>query len=90
MPKRRVKRMVGSFGFPAEVVLGGVCVVLYAGFGCAVQNAQGVITYQESLIRVNTASGMLRIEGHGLCIEELGKKELNITGKIISATFEEI
>ena len=67
-----------AFGFPQEVVCGGVNLSIY-------ENA----SYTDFLIRADTPIGVVAISGSGLKMAELSQDALSITGTISQVTYED-
>ena len=78
-----------AFGFPQEVVCGGVNLSIYENAGCCLQNYKSILSYTDFLIRADTPIGVVAISGSGLKIAELSQDALSITGTISQVTYED-
>ena len=52
-----------------------------------IENHGGIREFSASLLRVETAGGVLRIEGEELELEEVGRNLLAVSGRIASASY---
>ena len=87
MKKRKMKR-AAFFEFPPEIIAGGMSLCLYENLGCSIENYGGVLTYSENILRIETARGVLRIEGDRFNIEDMDDDTLMLSGCVYSVGFE--
>lgn len=93
MKKRSVsQRIKNKFleisDFSEELTKGYSKMVLLGKKEFLIENAKGIIEYENNKIRVNTLNGEINIEGENLVINEMGEGELLVRGKIKSILLE--
>lgn len=52
------------------------------------ENYRGILEYQESLIRIQTKTGQIKINGQGLKIEYFRNDEMDVKGNIFSVEYQ--
>ncbi|NDO47399.1 sporulation protein YqfC [Clostridium sp. ASF356] len=52
-----------------------------------IENYKGIVEYGDEVMRVNTAIGVLRIEGKGLLLKQLTSECIVVTGTIKGVLF---
>ena len=75
-------------GIPEDVLMGWPKAILYGQRRLIVEQHQGILTYQEDIIRLKTACGILCVEGGELQITHYGPMDAVVTGKIIRLGFD--
>ena len=65
---------------------GKICII--ADSFASIENYKGVFECTESLIRLRTAYGIVRIEGENLSLGELRSERAVINGRVKSVAFE--
>ncbi|MBQ4347465.1 MAG: sporulation protein YqfC [Firmicutes bacterium] len=76
------KYLARSLELPTEAVLNLPLVTLTGFTELCIENHRGIIEYTDSVLRVNTAQGALRIEGRALILHSLTSEALTVTGRI--------
>ena len=76
------RKLVEFFDIPLDTVPDWPRVALNANQSLTVENHRGVIEYDQSLIRINTKMGEIRITGAGLTLVSAVKDEIAVAGKI--------
>ena len=56
-------------------------------FEVCIENYRGITEYTDSLVRVQTKGGQIRLTGRGLQIEYYTNDEMKVTGKIRTLEF---
>ncbi len=87
MKKRRLKS-AKFFEFPPAVIAGGMSMNIYENIGAAVENYGEIMNYSETVIRIRTESGIVRIEGTGLSIMEMDADTLMASGRVNAVIYE--
>jgi len=87
MKKRKLK-YAKIFEFPPSVMAGGVNLQIYTNIGCTVENYDGILNYTSELLRLETAVGVVRMEGEDFVIREMDEDTLKVTGRIFSVVYE--
>lgn len=88
MGKEQFKeKLVSASCMPRDVVMGAAVVNVLGDFQVCIENYRGIIEYTESLIRIQTKDGRIRICGRRLRIEYYTNDEMEIKGKIDTLEF---
>lgn len=89
---RRIIRLGHRVGqimdIPLEAIGDTVKICIIADSFASIENYKGVFEYTESLIRLRTAYGIVRIEGENLSLGELRSERAVINGSVKSVAFE--
>lgn len=80
--KKRTLGAAAFFEFPPAVTAGGMSLYLYENIGCTVEGYGEILCYTESLLRLKTQNGILRIEGERFEIAELDCDTLMLKGRV--------
>ena len=67
---------------PKDVVMGAPVVTALGNFEVCVENYRGITEYTDTLVRVQTKGGQIRLTGKRLKVEYYTNDEMKITGKI--------
>ena len=62
-------------------------VTLLGDFEVCIENYRGITEYTDSLVRVQTKGGQIRLTGRGLQIEYYTNDEMKVAGKIRTLEF---
>lgn len=73
---------------PKDVALHAPILTLTGRTELVIENYRGIQEYTDQLIRVQTASGEIRIAGKGLWVEYYTHMEMLIRGRIQSVEFQ--
>lgn len=73
-------KAVRALDFPEELVYPQV--IVSGNRSVTVQNYKGLIEYGETVLRINTALFIIRMEGKGFTIKTMDDDELVITGVV--------
>lgn len=83
-----IKRNVSeALELPKEVVLNLPLISIIGREEFCIENYKGIIEYSEEKIRINTASGILKIEGKNLNLRNITSESLTITGGMFKFEF---
>ncbi|NSW91803.1 MAG: sporulation protein YqfC [Firmicutes bacterium] len=74
---------------PKEVVLDVPKITMIGNSSLVVENYKGIVEYGNERIRVNTAKGLVKIQGDCLTIREITSEDIVVMGKIGSLEFME-
>ncbi|NLK37856.1 MAG: sporulation protein YqfC [Epulopiscium sp.] len=89
MKGRGLKRNVtDALELPKEVLLNLPLLSLTGREELIIENYKGIMEYGEEVIRVNTAAGVLRVEGKCLLLKQLTSECIVITGGIRGVQFQ--
>ena len=80
-------RIVKVLELPKEIVLDLPNVSILGNEEISVENYKGIIEYKPDLLRLNTKSGILLIEGKNLCLRQVTSDQIKITGCILNVGY---
>jgi len=81
VPKESVKeRLASHIGIDRDIILNLSHIELIGNREIFIENYKGIIEYTDTLIRVNTNPGPLKIEGKMLEIKNVSQEMLHIAG----------
>lgn len=72
---------------PKEIVLNMPKLTMLGTGDLIIENYKGIVEYDEGFIRVNTASGLIKVSGTGIIIKEITIESILIYGDISSLEF---
>ena len=72
---------------PKDVVLGIPMLTMIGQMELNIENYRGIIEYTDSLIRVHTKDGQIRVSGKNLKVDYYTNDEMKVTGHIISIEY---
>ena len=76
------ERLASAASMPKDVVMGASVVTVLGDFEVCIENYRGITDYTESLVRVQTKSGQIRLTGSRLQSEYYTNDEMNVPGKM--------
>lgn len=82
-----VGRMAEAAGVPKELVLGVPVLQITGREEIRLENYRGIQEYTEELIRIQTRTGQIRLEGKRLKVEYYTNDEMKVTGWIQSIEY---
>ncbi len=83
MEREQIKeRLASAASMPKDVVLGAAVITILGGREVCIENYRGIIEYTDTLVRVQTKEGQIRLTGRRLQIEYYTNDEMKITGAI--------
>lgn len=80
-------KMANVTNLPKDVLLGVPIVTMTGQIELCVENYRGIIEYADTLVRIKTKTGQIKIKGKGLQIEYYTKDEMKVFGHIISVEY---
>lgn len=89
--KRKIKlgrRVAETLDIPEEMFSGLPKLTLQARETLLVENHKGIFECGESVLRLHTACGILRITGEQLTLRELSAERLYVSGEICTIEYE--
>ena len=81
------EHLASAASMPKDVVMGASVVTVLGDFEVCIENYRGITEYTESLVRVQTKGGQIRLTGSRLQIEYYTNDEMKVTGKIQTLEF---
>ena len=67
---------------PKEIILNLPQITLIGHRELSIENYKNIIEFTDERIRVNTASGIIKISGHSLTLKQLTSEQLIVSGGI--------
>ena len=88
MGKEQIReKLASAASMPKDVVLGASVVTMLGRNEVSIENYRGIIEYTDTLIRVQTKSGQIRLTGKRLQIEYYTNDEMKVTGALHTLKF---
>lgn len=81
------EKLALAASMPKDVVMGASVVTALGDFELCIGNYRGIAEYTESLVRVQTKGGQIRVTGSRLQVEYYTNDEMKVTGKIRTLEF---
>ena len=81
------ERLASAASMPKDVVMGAAVLTALGNFEVCVENYRGITEYTDTLVRVQTKEGQIRVSGKRLQVEYYTNSEMKITGKISKIEF---
>ncbi len=75
-------------GIPEDVLMGWPRLVWYGRRRLIIEQHQGILAYEEGLIRLKTSCGILAIDGAKLQITHYGPMDAVVTGQIVKVSYD--
>ncbi len=72
---------------PKEIVVDLPLISMTGNEELTIENYKGVIEYSEERVRINTAKGVIKIEGKNLLLNEITDDDIGVTGTILKLEF---
>lgn len=80
---KRIKQKFNDIAdLPKEISLDYSRMVLLGNKEFVIENYKGIVEYDNNIIRLNTLSGIISIEGNGLVINEISDDDVSVEGEI--------
>ena len=89
-PRRAARLKSGiaeALELPKEIVLNLPVITAMGNERVNIENYKGVVEYNGEMIRINTACGILRIDGRGLFIVRISAESVSVGGLITGMQF---
>ena len=80
-------RMAEASGLPKDVVLGMPILTITGQLELNLENYRGILEYTDTLIRIKTKIGQIKVSGTGLNVEYYTNDEMKVTGKITAIEY---
>ena len=80
------KALMGNI-LPGEVMFAVPYISLSGDFSCNIENHRGIIAYDDTSVKINTKSAIVKISGEGLCLSHITDEMISVSGKIRSMEF---
>ncbi len=83
--KRRITQVSEM---PKDVLMGIPILTVIGEIELSLENYSGIIEYTDTLIRIRTKTGQIKVNGKNLTVEYYTNDEMNIHGRIDSIEFK--
>ena len=88
MNREQIKeKMISAMDLPKDVIQNASVITSLGRKALCIENYRGIIEYTDTLIRVQTRAGQIRIQGKRLRIQYYTNDEMKITGRITSIEY---
>ena len=85
--KEHVEQLTGLLSLPKQVVLNLPQIILTGKGEVSIENYKNLIEFTESLVRVNTNSGIAAIHGNRLNLKQITTESITVTGDIVKVEY---
>ncbi|WP_461205587.1 sporulation protein YqfC [Clostridium sp. DL1XJH146] len=86
---KAVEEIARKLDIPKEIVMDLPKITITANREIFIENHKGIILFEEDMIKVNSNTGVIIINGNKLRIEYLEGKTIVVSGKFSSVIYEE-
>lgn len=76
------EKLSDALELPKEITLDVPHITMVGNIDMVIENYKGVFEYSNTKIRINTATGVIKIEGDSMHIKEITSEEVSISGKL--------
>ena len=76
------EKMSETLSMPKDVTLNFPRLVLLGKTELTVENFKGIVEYTDNLLRLNTSTHLLKIEGQNLTISNMTSEDVEVKGQI--------
>ena len=84
----RIKeKLSDAFELPKDIIMDMPKTTVLGSRQVSIENHKGIIEYDESIVRINTGNGIVKIEGNNLIIKYVLQEEIIIEGDISAIIF---
>ena len=90
MNREQIKeKMISAMDLPKDVIQNASVITILGRNELWIENYRGIIEYTDTLIRVQTRAGQIRIQGKRLRIQYYTNDEMKVSGTLSSLEFTE-
>ncbi len=82
-------KIAEASGLPKDVVMGQPGVTVLGRMELNIENYRGIIEYTDTLIRVQTKAGQIRITGKNLSVDYYTNDDMKLTGRIEAIEYQQ-
>ncbi len=83
-----LEQLAGRIDLPADMTAGVPILTLTGRYEVRIENYRGILTYTDTLVRIQAKSFCVCIEGKRLEIAYYTEQEMKITGMIAGVTYQ--
>lgn len=81
-------RIADTYGMPKDVVLGMPILTVTGQSELNLENYRGIQEYTDTLIRIQTKTGQIKLRGNDLKVEYYTNDEMKVTGKLHTIEYQ--
>ena len=81
------KKIVEVSGVPSEVIFGVPIVTITGCHEIMISNYRGVLEYTDNMIRIQTKTGQIKVNGRKISMDYYRNDEMKISGMILSIEY---
>lgn len=81
------ERLTEMLELPKEIVLNMPKLTMLGNGDLIIENYKGIVFYDKDVIRINTTSGIIKVNGIDIFIKEITTENIMIYGNILSLEF---
>ena len=82
-------KIAEASGLPKDVVMGQPVVTVLGRMELNIENYRGIIEYTDTLIRVQTKAGQIRITGKNLSVDYYTNDDMKLTRRIEAIEYQQ-
>lgn len=82
-------RIAEASGLPKDVVMGQPVVTVLGRMEMNIENYRGIIEYTDTLIRIQTKAGQIRVTGKNLRVDYYTNDDMKLTGRIEAIEYQQ-
>lgn len=83
------EKLANACGMPKDVVLGAPLLTVTGRNELYIGNYRGIVEYTDLVIRIQTKTGQIKVNGKRLQVEYYTNEEMKVTGLLCSIEFAE-
>ena len=72
------------FDLPAHIVAGLSRIEIMGDKGVSFENHDGILEYDDNIIKINTKSGIVQIKGVGLELKSMSQHQISVKGRVFA------
>lgn len=85
---RLKNKMIESAELPRDVVMGMPVLTMIGQSELSLENYRGILEYTDTLVRILTRAGQIKVSGRGIHVAYYTNDEMKITGHIESIEYQ--
>ena len=85
--KKNENSLFEKLQLPKDITRGAFILTAIGSEEVYIENYKGILEYDEEMVRIGTAAGVLRLTGKELCLKQLSAECMVVTGKIENIGF---
>lgn len=82
------EKVVHHLELPQDLMLGAPIVTITGRKEVLIENYRGILTLEQSIVKIQTKSGRILISGRDLCVAYYTSEEMKICGSIDTVSYD--